>query len=142
MKESLRNPPHLHQNAFHVEVDPSPPVRGEREGPAPKAWEGEVGLCQLPGIPHLTPTLSAPRRGEGAVRRPPYCLPFAFLAGVLVWGLAGAAEPNAVGIIMKVTGETDPGLPLREEVSANTVIKLGPCTIRRLASSSPWPAGP
>jgi hypothetical protein len=27
---------------------------------------------------------------------------------------------------MKVVGETDPGLPLREEVSANTVIKLGP----------------
>ncbi|HEX3523553.1 MAG TPA: hypothetical protein VHT52_15870 [Stellaceae bacterium] len=27
---------------------------------------------------------------------------------------------------MKVSGETDPGLPLREEVAANTVIKLGP----------------
>ena len=23
---------------------PSPPFRGEREGPAPKAWEGEVVL--------------------------------------------------------------------------------------------------
>src|SRR5688500_10960894 len=26
------------------DVFPSPPFRGEREGPAPKAWEGEVGL--------------------------------------------------------------------------------------------------
>ena len=55
-----------------------------------------------------------------------YRLMLPFLAGLLVWGPAGAAEPNAVGIIMKVTGETDPGLPLREEVAANTVIKLGP----------------
>jgi hypothetical protein len=53
-------------------------------------------------------------------------LALALIAGLLLWGPAGAAEPNAVGIIMKVTGETDPGLPLREEVSANTVIKLGP----------------
>jgi hypothetical protein len=44
--------------------DPSPPFRGEREGPAPKAWEGEVGagngvVVGRSGIPHLTPTLSA-----------------------------------------------------------------------------------
>ena len=40
---------------------PSPPFRAEREGPTPKAWEGEVGiLAGLSGIPHLTPTLSAP----------------------------------------------------------------------------------
>ncbi|MGD9616914.1 MAG: alpha/beta hydrolase [Alphaproteobacteria bacterium] len=37
----------------------------------PKAWEGEVGAgnrsgLPQPGIPHLTPTLSAPRGGEGA----------------------------------------------------------------------------
>ncbi len=44
---------------------PSPPLRGEREGPAPKAWEGEVGLGRRSGIPHLTPTLSAPEGGEG-----------------------------------------------------------------------------
>ena len=55
-----------------------------------------------------------------------YRLMLPFLAGLCVWGPAGAAEPNAVGIIMKVSGETDPGLPLREEVAANTVIKLGP----------------
>jgi hypothetical protein len=53
-------------------------------------------------------------------------LVLAILAGLSVWGRAGAAEPNAVGIVMKVTGETDPELPLREEVAANTVIKLGP----------------
>jgi hypothetical protein len=64
---------------------PSPPFRGEREGPAPQAWEGEVGVgtagvppalparCRRSqvgrcGISHLTPTLSAPgdpRDGEG-----------------------------------------------------------------------------
>src|SRR5260370_8550933 len=45
--------------------NPSPPFRGEREGPAPKAWEGEVGVGKRSGIPHLTPTLSAPKGGEG-----------------------------------------------------------------------------
>ena len=49
--------------------NPSPPFRGEREGPAPKAWEGEVGVGERPGIPHLTPALSAPRGGEGEPRR-------------------------------------------------------------------------
>jgi hypothetical protein len=56
--------------------NPSPPFRGEREGPTPHgsaqsaargqapAWEGEVG-GHPPGIPHLTPALSAPRGGEG-----------------------------------------------------------------------------
>src|SRR5260370_23624446 len=47
-------------------ISPSPPFRGEREGPAPKAWEGEVGTGRRSGIPHLTPTLSAPGGGEGA----------------------------------------------------------------------------
>jgi hypothetical protein len=64
---------------------PSPPFRGEREGPAPQAWEGEVGAGGRSGIPHLTLSapsplpslprkrgrvgvgaLSAPRGGEGA----------------------------------------------------------------------------
>src|SRR5215831_13916563 len=44
--------------------NPSPPFRGEREGPALKAWEGE-GSSERAGIPHLTPTLSAPGGGEG-----------------------------------------------------------------------------
>src|SRR5712671_1826754 len=51
--------------AERFSASPSPPFRGEREGPAPKAWEGEVGTCRRSGIPHLTPTLSAPRGGEG-----------------------------------------------------------------------------
>ena len=51
----------------HSRNDPSPPFRGEREGPAPKAWEGEVGIGKRSGIPHLTPTLSAPEGGEGEV---------------------------------------------------------------------------
>ena len=46
---------------------PSPPFRGEREGPAPKAWEGEVGIGERSGVPHLTPTLS-PGGGEGENR--------------------------------------------------------------------------
>src|SRR5438105_3716963 len=44
---------------------PSPPFRGEREGPAPTAREGEVGVGNRSGIRHLTPTLSAPGGGEG-----------------------------------------------------------------------------
>jgi cytochrome c oxidase assembly protein subunit 15 len=50
-----------------VSIRPSPPFRGEREGPAPKASEGEVGeagAAQRPGPPH--PALSArPAGGEG-----------------------------------------------------------------------------
>jgi hypothetical protein len=45
---------------------PSPPFRGEREGPTPKAWEVEAGVGEHSGIPRLTPTLSVPRGGEGA----------------------------------------------------------------------------
>jgi hypothetical protein len=45
---------------------PSPPFRGEREGPTPEAWEGEVGRHgKRSGIPHLIPALSAPKGGEG-----------------------------------------------------------------------------
>jgi hypothetical protein len=40
-------------------------LQGEREGPTPQAWEGEVGGCDGSEIPHLTPALSAPRGGEG-----------------------------------------------------------------------------
>ncbi len=47
------------------EASPSPPLRGEREGPGAQRWEGEVGVGKRSGIPHLTPTLSAPRGGEG-----------------------------------------------------------------------------
>jgi cytochrome subunit of sulfide dehydrogenase len=53
------------QFAWRDIINPSPPFRGEREGPAPKAWEGEVGVGKRSGIPHLTPTLSAPGGGEG-----------------------------------------------------------------------------
>src|SRR5690348_15455852 len=45
-------------------TNPSPPFRGEREGPVAKRWEGEVGDGERSEIPHLTPALSAPRRGE------------------------------------------------------------------------------
>jgi len=48
---------------------PSPPFRGEREGPIAKQWEGEVGVGNRSGIPHLTPTLSAPEGGEGVSLR-------------------------------------------------------------------------
>ena len=52
------------------------------------------------------------------------CLVISTLAFLLAVVAVTAAEPNAVGIIMKVNGETDPILPPREEVAANTVIKL------------------
>jgi hypothetical protein len=50
------------------------------------------------------------------------------LACLSATGSADAADPNAVGIVMKVTGETDPALPPREEIAPNTTIKLGPGT--------------
>src|SRR6266581_8488429 len=53
------------QNRRRTKWDPSPPFRGEREGPIAQRWEGEVGLGERSGIPHLTPTLSAPGGGEG-----------------------------------------------------------------------------
>jgi len=46
---------------------PSPPFRGEREGPRRvSGGEGEVGRAAVRSrSPHLTPTLSAPRGREG-----------------------------------------------------------------------------
>src|SRR5437016_13208220 len=47
---------------------PSPPFRGEREGPNRDSdWEGEVGRGERSGIPHLTPALSAPGGGGGGL---------------------------------------------------------------------------
>jgi len=45
------------------DTSPSPPFRGEREGPDPQGWEGEVGgvTNRLVGPPH--PTLSPPASG-------------------------------------------------------------------------------
>jgi hypothetical protein len=43
--------------------NPSPPFRGEREGPIAERWE--VGVGRRSGIPHLTPALSAHEGGEG-----------------------------------------------------------------------------
>jgi hypothetical protein len=37
-----------------------------------------------------------------------------------------AGEPDAAGIVMKITGETSPGLPVRTEIPADTAIRLGP----------------
>jgi cytochrome c oxidase assembly protein subunit 15 len=51
-----------------ISMRPSPPFRGEREGPAAKGWEGEVGKATAtqrrpPPHPALFPR---PARGEGA----------------------------------------------------------------------------
>ncbi len=46
---------------------PSPPFRGEREGPIAQRWEGEVGIGKRSVIRPLTPTLS-PGGGEGENR--------------------------------------------------------------------------
>jgi hypothetical protein len=51
--------------------EPLSALQGEREGPTPQAWEGEVGAGKRSGIPHLTPTLSAP----GGERERLFCLP-------------------------------------------------------------------
>src|SRR6266851_8531771 len=53
-----------------AEENPSPPFRGEREGPVAQRWEGEVGLDERSGIPHLTPALSAPEGRRGSSCRP------------------------------------------------------------------------
>src|SRR5216683_1965610 len=45
-------------------ASPSPPFRGEREGPSAERWEGEVGIGKRSGIRPLTQTLS-PGGGEG-----------------------------------------------------------------------------
>ena len=45
---------------------PSPPFRGEREGPNPKGWEGEVGAAADPLVDPPHPALSPrPAGGEG-----------------------------------------------------------------------------
>ncbi|HYU12378.1 MAG TPA: hypothetical protein VEK82_07375, partial [Stellaceae bacterium] len=60
---------------------PSPPFGAEREGPTAQPWESEVGIDRTAGVspacrpeaggpsavPHLTPALSAPEGGEGAI---------------------------------------------------------------------------
>src|SRR5438132_3113503 len=41
---------------------------------------------------------------------------------------AAAAGPDAAGIVMKVTGQTTPDLPVRTEIPVDAAIKLGPAT--------------
>jgi hypothetical protein len=53
-------------------------------------------------------------------------LPTALLASVLALAAVQAAEPDAVGMVINITGETSPNLPVRTEIPANTAIKLGP----------------
>ena len=59
-----------HRFSIALSRSPSPPFRGEREGPRREA-AGRVrwGFAESSGRggPHLTPTLSAPRGGEGEV---------------------------------------------------------------------------
>src|SRR5439155_1414815 len=50
----------------------------------------------------------------------------ALLTGLLRIMPAAAAGPDAAGIVMKVTGQTTPELPVRTEIPVNTAIKLGP----------------
>jgi hypothetical protein len=45
-------------------MSPSPLFRGEREGPALKAWEGEVGCAANGSSAPLTPPSPPGRRGE------------------------------------------------------------------------------
>jgi hypothetical protein len=50
----------------------------------------------------------------------------ALLTSLLTIMPAAAAEPDAAGIVMKVTGQTTPDLPVRTEIPADTAIELGP----------------
>src|SRR6266403_5098438 len=45
--------------------NPSPPFRGERKGPTPQAWEGEVGGGDPREIPTSPRPSPPPRGGEG-----------------------------------------------------------------------------
>ena len=56
-------------------IRPSPPFRGEREGPSAKRWEGEVGSGRRSGISPLTPALS-PEAGQGAMGARPFGVGF------------------------------------------------------------------
>jgi len=55
-----------------------------------------------------------------------HLLPAALLASALALAALQAAEPDAVGMVINITGETSPDLPVRTEIPANTAIKLGP----------------
>jgi len=48
-------------------IRPSPPFRGEREGPVAERREGEVGSIRRLSIPHLTPALSPPKGRRGGI---------------------------------------------------------------------------
>jgi hypothetical protein len=50
----------------------------------------------------------------------------ALLTSLLSIMPAAAGEPDAAGIVMKVTGQTTPELPVRTEIPVDTAIKLGP----------------
>src|SRR5712691_3490665 len=55
-----------------------------------------------------------------------HVLPATLLVCALALARVHAAEPDAAGMVIKVTGETTPDLPARTEIPAGTVIRLGP----------------
>src|SRR6266481_760002 len=55
-----------------------------------------------------------------------HVLPAALLVCALAVVPVHAAEPEAAGMVIKVTGETIPDLPARTEIPAATAIRLGP----------------
>ena len=105
------------------ENDPSPPFRGEREGPIAERWEGEVGgIGERSGIPHLTPALSAPEGGEGVkssvLALQNICLPAALGAAAARAGIAlddallgylqaFTANLMSAGLRLGIIGQTD-----------------------------------
>ena len=80
---------------------PSPPFRGEREGPVAKQWEGEVGNGERSGIPHLTPALPAPGGGEGVTGGR---LRWLFILPVVAFALMAAGGLRAQQKAMPVVG--------------------------------------
>src|SRR5260370_18178796 len=65
-RPALRPVPRSGTASRKLTIAPLRRIAGEREGPAPKAWEGEVTCRRLrrSAAAHLTPALSPRKRAE------------------------------------------------------------------------------
>src|SRR4051812_31214320 len=84
--------------------DPSPPFRGEREGPAPKAWEGEVGGAATAFSAPLTLPSPPGRRGERVTKHR--------FAGKYCWGPAAALIAAAACAVPAAAQQAGGGGPV------------------------------
>src|SRR5439155_11789363 len=102
-------PPRRRIGAF-IWVSPqfrSPPLRAEREGPIAQQWEGEVGIGERSGIPHLT-LPSPPPGAEREWRRRDLIASLAATAAARPRaGQAQQTGPRRVGVLIGFP-ENDP----------------------------------